>query len=207
METRRYGYARVSTKEQNLDRQIAQLTERDEAGNFKYLSSERELFMDKASGKDMNRPSWQSLMNQVRSGDEITVISLDRLSRNYDEIGQVFRELTEKGVKIRVLDMPMISTTDRNGDLTSKLISDITLSLLSYVAEQERAKIKERQAQGIAQRRAKGLEMGRPSLKVSDSWDSVVARYRAHEITSIEASKELGMSKASFFRLLKKESC
>lgn len=204
MTTKRFAYARVSSKEQNLQRQLDALTATDDAGAYKYLSSERDLFTDKASGKDFNRPQWQALMSQLREGDELTVLSLDRMSRDYEGLKDAWTELTRKGVKIRVLDMPMISTADKaaGDDLTAQLISDITINLLAYVAQQERSHIKERQAQGIASAKAKGIHCGRPSLELA-GWDKVVARYKAKEITAKQAYTELGISKSSFFNKLK----
>lgn len=204
---KRFGYARVSSKEQNLDRQLDALTAKSEDGSYKYLTSDRDLFTEKQSGKDFNRPQWQALKNMLRAGDELTVLSLDRLGRDYEQIKQEWQDLSDMGVKIRVLDMPTISTTDRaDDDLTSKLISDITLSLLAYVAETERQKIKERQRQGIESARAQGKHLGRPKQKKPAGWPEIVNSYRAGELTGTQAAEKAGMSRAMFYKLLKQES-
>lgn len=204
MEQRLYAYARVSAADQNLDRQIDALTVRDANGKFKFISSEREVFTDSQSGKNSDRPGLKSLLYQARSGDEITICSLDRLSRNYADIAAIFRELADRNIKIRVLDMPLISTTDRqDDDLTGRLIADITLSLLSYLAEMERQKIRQRQAEGMAARAARGLPTGRPRVQKPKNWTQVVQQFKEGRLSGRKAATLLGMTSTSFFRYLK----
>lgn len=148
-----YGYVRVSSRDQHEDRQLASMRERGVA-----LSN---IFTDKQSGKDFDRPEYQNLLQRIQDGDTLVIKSIDRLGRNYDGILEQWRELTKRGVGIVVLDMPILDTsTDR--DLTGRLISDIVLQLLSYVAHQERDFIRQRQAEGIAAAKARGVVFGPP---------------------------------------------
>lgn len=190
-EPKTYCYARVSTKEQNLDRQIEAFK-----GYEPYV-----LVTDKESGKDFNRTNYQKMRKKVKQGDTLIVLSLDRFGRNYDQIKEEWQHYNKKGVKIKVLDMPLIDTT--SNDLTEKLISDIVLQLLSYIAQKEREKIKERAMQGIAIAKAKGVKFGRPKMKLPDNFGEVVKRFCNREITNIEACKLLNMSRATFFRYVK----
>lgn len=185
-----YCYARVSTKEQHLDRQISQ---------FKPFETYI-LVSDKESGKDFNRPNYQKMRKKLKYGDTLIVLSLDRLGRNYDLIKKEWQYLTSKGVKIKIIDMPIIDTT--SNDLTSKLISDIVIQLLSYVAETERAFIKKRQKEGIAIAKAKGVKFGRPKVKIPRNFEEVATRFLNKEITNTEASKILGLSRPTFYRYL-----
>lgn len=151
-----YAYCRVSTKDQNLDRQTEAMKK---AGILP-----ANIICEKESGRDMNRPIWLRLKHRMRAGDTLTIMSIDRLGRNYDEILKTWRELTEKGIGIVVLDMPILNTA-KDRDLTGRLISDIVLQLLSYVAETERAFIKKRQAEGIAAAKARGVKFGREPME------------------------------------------
>ena len=187
-----YCYARVSTTEQHLDRQIAQF----EA--FKPYT----LVADKESGKDFDRTNYQKMRKRLKQDDWVIVSSLDRLGRNYDLIKQEWQYLTNKGVKITVIDMPIIDTT--KDDLTSKLISDIVINLLSYVAETERKHILKRQAEGIAAAKARGVKFGRPKIKVPINFKEVARQYLNKEITNKKACEILCMTRATFFRYLDK---
>ena len=153
------GYARVSDKTQNTDRQVEQFIELGLDPN----SKPKQIYIDKQSGKDFNRPEYMRMLEAVRAGDTIIITSLDRLGRNYEEIGKQFKQITELGVFINVLDMPILNT-DQKGDLTSKFISDMVLMILSYIAEQERNRIKTTQKQGIKSAKAKGVKFGRPKV-------------------------------------------
>lgn len=186
-----YGYCRVSTKDQNLDRQIIAMTK---AG---ILPSR--IICEKESGRDMNRLIWLRLKYRMKSGDTITIMSIDRLGRNYDEILKTWRELTEKGIGIIVLDMPLLNTA-KDRDLTGRLISDIVLQLLSYVAETERAFIKKRQAEGIAAAKARGVKFGREPMERPSMWETYCRRYSAGEITGRCAALKLGVSHSTFYR-------
>ena len=148
-----YGYARVSAKDQSLARQLDALQELGLSDDF--------IFTDKASGKDFNRPSYQQLMRKLNPGDVVFVKSIDRLGRNYQEIIEKWRSITQqKGAHIVVLDMPLLDTRNDKGELTSVFITDVVLQLLSYVAQMERDNIKQRQAEGIASAKARGVRFG-----------------------------------------------
>lgn len=168
---------RVSTKEQNEDRQI---------------------FMDKQSGKDFNRPQYQKLLKRLRSGDLLYVKSIDRLGRNYEEIQNQWRVLTkEKGVDICIVDMPILDTR-RGKDLLGTFISDLVLQLLSFVAENERTNIKQRQAEGIAAAKARGIRFGRPPQPLPEGFHSAYQRWRQGEITGTAAARQCGMPLSTF---------
>ncbi len=148
-----YGYARVSTREQNEARQLAALK--------KWGIKKKRLIMDKQSGKDFCRPGWQSLMERLQPGDLVVVQSIDRLGRSYEDILEQWRAITrEKGADLLVLDMPMLDTRAKGKDLTGKFISDMVLQVLSYVAQTERENIRRRQAEGIAAAKARGVRFG-----------------------------------------------
>lgn len=189
-----YCYARVSTKEQKLDRQI-------EAFKPYYPY---ELYTDKESGKDFNRPQYQKMRNKLKSGDTLIVLSLDRFGRNYIQIKEEFAYFNKKGVKIKVIDMPIIDTT--TNDLTTKLISDIVIQLLSYVAEKEREHIRKRQAQGIAIAKAKGVHCGKPKYKLPDNFEEIAKKYQNYELTRNECLQILKMTKGTFLKYVKEKN-
>lgn len=196
MERKYYGYVRVSTKEQNEDRQLLALDD--------FPISRRNLYMDKLSGKDFDRPQYRRLFRKLRNGDILVVKSIDRLGRNYEEILEQWRMLTkEKGVDIVVIDMPLLDTRNKN-DLTGTLIADIVLNLLSYVAQTERENIRQRQAEGIAAAKKKGVKFGRPHLPVPEGFASVSRRWENGEISSRTAALQLGVSQNTFLRWSKK---
>lgn len=192
-----YGYARVSTKEQNLDRQIEE---------FKKYDIDK-IYTEKQSGKDFNsRKVYQQLKKKLVSGDLLIIMSIDRLGRNYQEILDEWRYLVEKkGVDIQVLDMPILNTKSSILGLDGKFISNLVLLIQAYTSEKEREKIKERQAQGIKIAREKGIHLGRPQCKLPDNAEEIIQQYVKREITKDEASKLLGVSNGTFFRLLKPE--
>lgn len=183
-----YCYGRVSTQQQNLDRQLAEFE--------KYKPYK--LITDKESGKNFDRTNYQKMRKQIKEDDTLIVLSLDRFGRNYDQIKSEWQYLTNKGVKIKVIDMPIIDTTKQ--DLTSKLISDIVLQLLSYVAQSEYEKIHERQAQGIKLAKEKGVKFGRPRAIVPDNFDEVLKQYSENQLTLEKAIKMVNMSKMTFLR-------
>ncbi len=185
-----YGYVRVSTREQNEDRQMIALKE---------LSvPEKNIFMDKQSGKDFERPMYKSLLRRLKPDDLLYVKSIDRLGRNYEEILEQWRILTkEKGADIVVIDMPLLDTR-RGKDLMGTFLSDIVLQVLSFVAENERKNIKQRQAEGIAAAKVRGVKFGRPPAELSDSFYSVYKRWKDGEITGLAAAKECGMPMSTF---------
>ncbi len=180
-----YGYIRVSTRDQNEDRQLTALSA--------YDIPERNLFMDKQSGKDFNRPAYQRLIKKLKPGDLLIVKSIDRLGRNYEEILEQWRVITkEKHADIRVLDMPLLDTSVHR-DLTGTLIADIVLQLLSYVAQSERENIRQRQAEGIAAAKARGVVFGAERKEMPDDFDEWYDRWRNREITAREMADHCGV--------------
>ncbi len=185
-----YGYVRVSTKDQNEDRQLIALHELGLTDKF--------IFVDKQSGKDFNRPQYQRLLRKLRPGDLLYIKSIDRLGRNYEEIQNQWRVLTkEKGVDICIVDMPILDTR-RGKDLLGTFISDLVLQLLSFVAENERTNIKQRQAEGIAAAKAKGIRFGRPPKPLPENFHSVYQQWKQGAITGTAAAKECGMPLSTF---------
>lgn len=185
-----YGYIRVSSRDQNEDRQLVAM---------RGLSiSERNIFMDKQSGKDFNRPQYQKLVRKLKKDDLLYIKSIDRLGRNYDEIQNQWRVLTkEKGIDIVVLDMPLLDTR-RGKDLMGTFLSDIVLQVLSFVAENERTTIKQRQAEGIAAAKAKGIRFGRPPKPLPANLHLVYQQWKAGKITGMAAAKACGMPMSTF---------
>lgn len=190
MNGRVYGYIRVSSTDQNEDRQVIALREK------KVL--EKNIYMDKQSGKDFNRPQYQKLVKRLKSGDLLYILSIDRLGRNYEEIQNQWRILTKEiGVDICVIDMPLLDT--RNGkDLMGTFIADLVLQILSFVAQSERENIRKRQAEGIAAAKARGVRFGRPPRPLPDNYDRAYQRWKSGEITGIAAAKECGMPLSTF---------
>ena len=187
-----YGYVRVSTREQNEERQMIALH------NFPVLPEN--IYMDKQSGKDFNRPKYQKLLKKLKKKDILVVKSIDRLGRNYKEILDQWRYLTKtKEVYIVVLDMPLLDTRESN-DLIGTLIADVVLQLLSYVTETERENIKQRQAEGIAAAKARGVKFGRPNKKVPVNFYKVYKRWHYKKISGREAARQLGVSYSTFMK-------
>ena len=185
-----YGYIRVSTREQNEDRQLIALRE--------MAVPEANLFVDKQSGKDFQRPQYKRLLRKLKKDDLLYVKSIDRLGRNYEEILEQWRVLTkEKGVDIVVLDMPLLDTR-RGKDLMGAFLSDIVLQVLSFVAENERTNIRQRQAEGIAAAKARGVKFGRPPGPLPENYRSAYHRWKAGKITGAAAAKECGMALSTF---------
>ena len=187
-----YGYVRVSTKEQNEDRQIVAMRE--------FGIKEGNIILDKQSSKDFERPGYRRLVRRLKAGDTFVIKSIDRLGRNYDEILEQWRLLTkEKLVDIVVLDMPLLDT--RQGrDLTGVLIADIVLQLLSYVAQTEREFNRQRQAEGIAAAKARGVHFGRKFKDRGENYASVMAAWRRGELSGRAAARELGVAHGTFQR-------
>ncbi|MGI6658132.1 MAG: recombinase family protein [Dethiobacteraceae bacterium] len=190
-----YGYARVSSTEQHLDRQIEALSA--------YGVEDRHIITDKQSGKTFDRPGYKTLKEQLlRSGDILVVKELDRLGRNYEQIKTEWYELRQMGVDIVVLDMPVLTTTDKS-DLEKVLIANIVFELLSYLAEKERIKIKTRQAEGIATAKSKGVKFGRPKAKLPTGFAEEVRKWQAGEQTATETMSKLGLKRTTFYKLVK----
>lgn len=191
-----FGYCRVSSTDQKEDRQLEAMLELG--------INERDIFVDKCSGKNFDRPQYQALKIQLREGDVLVIKSIDRLGRNYKQICEEWREITgEIKANIKVLDMPVLDTTRTEG-LIGEVISDIVLQLLSYVAEQERAFIKQRQAEGIKLAKEKGKRLGKPPIEYPENWDNVYKIWKSGTITAREAMKQLNLKPTSFYKLAKK---
>ena len=186
-----YGYIRVSTREQHEDRQLIALQEL----NIPLAN----LYIDKQSGKDFNRPKYKQLLRKLRRDDLLYIKSIDRLGRNYGEILEQWRILTkEKGIDIVVLDMPLLDTR-RGKDLMGTFLSDIVLQVLSFVAENERANIRQRQAEGIAAAKARGVQFGRPPQPLPDNFYDIHQSWRNKEIPLSQAAKACGMPVGTFY--------
>ena len=185
-----YGYMRVSSKDQKEDRQRVALCE---AG-----VPESNIYADKQSGKDFDRPAYRRLVRKLRKDDLLYIKSIDRLGRNYEEIQNQWRMLTkEKGVDIYVIDMPLLDTR-RGKDLVGTFLRDIVLQVLSFVAENERSNIRQRQAEGIAAAKARGVKFGRPAAPLPDNFHEVYKWWEAGKLTNAAAAKACGMPVASF---------
>lgn len=188
-----YGYARVSTKEQCEDRQILALT--------RFSVKKENLYLDKLSGKDFNRPQYKKLMKKLRQGDTLAIQSIDRLGRDYEEIQNQWRIITkEKRADIVVLDMPLLDTRQSGKNLMGIFISDLVLQILSYVAQTEREKIRQRQKEGIAAARLRGVKFGRPRKEIPEEFYLLKAQWENKKISSREAARELEISQDTFLR-------
>ncbi len=190
-----YGYVRVSSADQNEDRQM---TAMQAVG-----VPEENVFMDKQSGKNFDRPNYKRLVRRLREGDLLYILSIDRLGRNYEEIQNQWRVLTkEKGIDIVVIDMPLLDT--RQGkDLMGTFIADLVLQILSFVAQSEREKIRERQAQGIAAAKARGVRFGRPEKQVPEDFPKLVREWEKKRLLLPDLLQKCDMSEATFYRRLR----
>lgn len=188
-----YGYARVSSKEQTEQRQIIALTE--------FGVSSKNIYMDKQSGKDFERPRYKRLIKRLRPGDLLVVQSIDRLGRNYSEILEQWRLITkEKRADILVLDMPLLDTRSQGRDLTGVFIADLVLQILSYVAQTEREMIRKRQAEGIAVAKARGVHFGRSPMPVPEAYEKVRQKWENGELSARAAAAALGVSHSTFLK-------
>ncbi len=191
----KYGYVRVSTKEQNIDRQLVEM--------YAQGLNDKTIFIDKQSGKDFERDEYQKLKKKLKSGDLLIIKSIDRLGRNYDMIIDEWRTLVnDMNVDIQVLDMPLLDTRTEGKNLVGKFISDIVLQILSFVAENERENIKKRQAEGIRIAKEKGKHLGRPKLKLPKNFTIIANQYKKKEITLAEALSSLKMNRSTFYKNL-----
>lgn len=193
-----YGYARVSTREQNLDRQLVALEE--------FGVERANIFADKASGRDFERPEWTRMKAALKAGDVLVVKSIDRFGRSYEEIIEQWRDITKDiRADVVVLDMPLLDTREDRGGVTGALISDIVLQLLSYVAQVERESIHQRQREGIEAARARGVRFGRPRKRRPGTYRSVRESYLAGHITRSEAASRLKVSISTFDKWLRED--
>lgn len=182
----------MSSRDQNEDRQLVALAAAQVSPQF--------LYVDKQSGKDFNRPAYRRLYRNLRKGDMLIVKSIDRLGRNYQEIMEEWRNITKKkGADIRVLDMPLLDTS-QSRDLLGTFISDLVLQLLSFVAQNERENIRRRQAEGIAAAKARGVEFGRPPKALPNHFDELLGQWERKELTVSEVAKLCGVSRSTLYR-------
>lgn len=202
MKNKTFFYVRVSTKEQNTDRQIEAIKEYCKSNNIDL--NERDIFIDKASGKDFNRESYKALKVALREGDTLIIKELDRLGRNMEQIKQEWQELTKAGINIIVIDTPILNTANKT-DLEKTLISNIVFELLAYMSEKERLKIKQRQAEGIEALKNKngGKGIGRPKAEYPKEFEKVYKQWKAEQISAVKAMELLGLKKNTFYKLVK----
>lgn len=190
-----YGYIRVSSTDQNEDRQRIAL-------NTKAVPS-RNIYMDKQSGRDFDRPNYKRLVKKLKPGDRLYILSIDRLGRNYKEIQEQWRVLTKiKGVDICVIDMPLLDTRTAK-DLMGTFIADLVLQILSFVAENERVNIKKRQEQGIAAAKARGVRFGRPEKPIPEDFEQIVSQWQAKALDIDQVLEVCDMSAATFYKRLR----
>ena len=195
MENKIYGYVRVSSQEQNEDRQLIAMSE---AG-----VERANIFIDKQSGKDFDRPNYKRLIKRLRTGDTLFIKSIDRLGRNYEEIQNQWRIITkDKGVDMVVIDMPLLDTRNHK-NLLGTFISDLVLQLLSFISENERTTIRQRQAEGIAAAKKRGIRFGRPTKEAPQNFEEVILKWQKKEVPLDEILKEYDMSAATFYRRLR----
>ena len=195
MESRTYYYARVSSREQNLDRQIAAFATMG--------ASERDLITDKESGKDLYRSGYTALKTaMLRRGDTLVVKSLDRLSRNKADIKNELQYFKDNGIRLKVLDLPTTLVEYPAGqEWVLDMVNNILVEVLASIAQQERETIRQRQAEGIATAKDKGKHLGRPKAQKPDNWNEVIARWKTGEITAVEAMRQTGLKRSTFYKL------
>lgn len=197
MEAKEYAYIRVSSRDQNEDRQKNAMVE--------YGIAPGNIYMDKQSGKDFERPGYQRLLRKLKTGDTIVIKSIDRLGRNYNEILEQWRLLTkQKQVDIIVLDMPLLNTK-QGKDLTGVVIADIVMQLLSYVAQTEREFLQQRQAEGIAAAKSRGVQFGRRRIDRPEMYPEIKKAWEAGDLTAGQAADALGVSRTTFFKWVRNE--
>lgn len=193
---KKYGYVRVSSKDQNPDRQLDALKE---LGVL-----EKDIFIDKMSGKNFCRPKYKKMLKRLKTGDVLIIMSIDRLGRNYDEILEQWRLLTkEKQIDIEVIDMPLLNTNYERDGLTGVFISDLVLQILAYVAETERVFIKQRQAEGIASAKARGVRFGASRMEIPNEFYMYYEMWLQGEISIRKAAEKIGVSSSTFYRRCK----
>lgn len=195
-----YGYMRVSSRDQNEERQRIALRQAGvEPAN---------LYCDKQSGKDFNRPQYRKLLRRLRKDDLLCITSIDRLGRNYQEILAQWRYLTKgKGCDIVVLDMPLLDTRQTGRDLTGTFVADLVLQILSYVAQTERENIRQRQREGIAAAKLRGVQFGRPRKPIPPRFPELKTAWESGTITSRQAARELGVAQDTFLRWSREKNC
>lgn len=201
MNTAIYGYVRVSSKDQNESRQLIAMR--------KLSIPQKQIFVDKQSGKDFDRPAYKRLLKRIKSGDLLIIHSIDRLGRNYEEILEQWRIITkEKQADIYVLDFPLLDTRSKTGekDLTGKFISDLVLQTLAYVAQKERESIRQRQAEGIAAAKARDVHFGRKALVKPVEFDELYQMWLEGKISARKAAKKINISHSTFLKWVKEKN-
>lgn len=194
-----YGYARVSTREQNLDRQIAALRQ--------YVTDERDIITDKESGKDFDRTGYQYLRERlIRPGDTLIVKSLDRLGRNKEQVKEELQHYRADGVRVKILDLPTTMIELPEGqDWIVEMVNNILIEVLASIAEQERLTIRQRQAEGIAEAKKQGRQLGRKKTDRPENWDEVTELWKNGSITAVQAMDRLGLRKSTFYRMIREQ--
>ena len=194
---KKYGYARVSTREQNLDRQIAALRA--------YIPDARDIITDKESGKSMDRPGYQYLRERLlREGDTLVVKSIDRLGRNAEQIKEELQRFRRMGVTVQIIDLPTtMQEWPKDQRLIGEMINSILIDVYAMIAEHERLTIRQRQAEGIAAAKAQGKNLGRRAVQPPEGFGEIVRRWQAGEITAAEAMRQTGIKKTTFYKLVK----
>ena len=199
-----FGYARVSSNTQNLSRQIEALKP--------YITDERYLYCDKASGKDFNRKAWgafvgtETTLAAMRPGDCVVVLDLDRISRSYLLIQQAWKHITQTlGCDIKVINMPLLDTTNNNGNLDRRFISDLVLQILSYVSERERLNTRSRQKQGIRLALERGIHFGKKAIPKPEGWDDAITQVKSGTLTATAAMRQLGLKRTTYYKLLRQD--
>ena len=192
----KYGYVRVSTLTQNISRQMEEM--------YKFNLTDKEIFVDKQSGKDFERENYKILKSKLKKDDLLIIKSIDRLGRNYDMIIKEWQDITKViGADIFVIDFPLLDTREDGKNLVGKFISDIVLQVLSFVAQNERENIRQRQAEGIKIAKENGVHMGRPKYKLPDNFEEIVGKFHKKELSYIEAANILNMKYGTFFKYSK----
>ena len=196
---KQYAYIRVSTKDQNVARQVEAMK--------RFGIDIKQMYVDKQSGNDFDRKNYKRLLKKLHSGDELYIKSIDRLGRDYDEIVEQWRFLTKiQDIDIIVLDFPLLDTRNKVNGLTGKFIADLVLQILSYVAQIERENIRQRQAEGIRIAKEKGVKFGRPVMNFPENFEEIYRLWRTQQISQREAGRQLGISHTSFSRLVRRFS-
>ncbi|NEW66526.1 recombinase family protein [Carnobacteriaceae bacterium zg-84] len=192
----KYGYIRVSTKEQNIDRQLTAM--------YKEGIAKKQIYIDKMSGRDFNRVAYKRMIKRVKKGDEIVIKSIDRLGRNYDEILEQWRYLVrEKEVDIRVIDLELLNTKSSfDNNITGRFISDLVLQILSYIAQVERENMLQRQKEGIIEAKKKGVQFGRPKKELPANFEDVYQQWNLNKLNTREAAQLLGVAKTTCYNWL-----
>lgn len=199
MTSKTFFYARVSSTDQNLNRQLSAF--------YELGATDRDIITDKQSGKDLNRPGYQALKNGLlREGDTLVIKSLDRLSRNKTDIKNELQYFKENSIRLKVIDLPTTMVDMPEGQTwVIEMVNNILIEVLSSIAEQERATIKTRQSEGIAAAHRKGVKFGRPQIEYPANWDAIIKRWRAGEITAAKAMELTGTKRTTFYKLVKRQ--